>query len=207
MTNTLPDEQLVEKALAGCGRSFEELARRHQVRVRHYLGRHNSDADADDLTQETFLRAYRFLDRYDARWRFSTWLLTIARRLSMNHGENRRRHATRFGVIETWSDAPTTSPGPEDKAAAKERREDLWAIARRVLSEPQWTALWLYYVEGLAVAEIAQAQQCTTFRVKTALFRARKKLAKHVPVSMRIGLEERPEMPGDEPLAGERAVG
>ena len=79
------DDELARRAQQGCEASFESLLRRFQTPVLHFLRRQGASADAEDLTQETFLRAYENLHRYDRRWAFSTWLFTIARRTSINH--------------------------------------------------------------------------------------------------------------------------
>src|SRR4051794_35378927 len=66
-----------------CDACFESLVRRFQVPLLHYLLRRTaSRADAEDLVQESFLAAYKNLASYDSRWRFSTWLFTIANRLA-----------------------------------------------------------------------------------------------------------------------------
>ena len=78
------NEDLAGRAQAGCMSSFEELMRRFQVPLLHFLRRVGPNFDAEDVLQETFLRAFAQLDRYHSRWRFSTWLFTIARRTSIN---------------------------------------------------------------------------------------------------------------------------
>lgn len=73
------DEQLVEAALAGSVDAFGELAGRYQERLfRFLLTRCATRADAEDALQDTFLNAFRYLDSYRPRWRFSTWLYRIA---------------------------------------------------------------------------------------------------------------------------------
>ena len=83
------DEELACRAQQGCAESFEQLLRRFQTPVLHFLRHRGFFADAEDLTQETFLRAYENLHRYNRRWAFSTWLFTIARRTSLNHRRRR----------------------------------------------------------------------------------------------------------------------
>ena len=74
-TPTLPsDEELVARAQQGCAESFEELVRRYQVPLVHFLRRRGDADEAEDVAQEAFLRAYENLARYRPRWRFSTWL-------------------------------------------------------------------------------------------------------------------------------------
>ena len=79
------DEELACRAQGGCQASFEQLLRRYQIPVLHFLRQRGLGADTEDLLQEVFLRAYENLHRYRPRWPFSAWLFTIARRMSINH--------------------------------------------------------------------------------------------------------------------------
>ena len=92
-TEAATDATLARRAAAGCGESFATLARRHQVPVVHYVRRlaGRGGADADDVAQEAFLRAWRRIGAYDPRWAFSTWLFTIARRTWLNAARTARR--------------------------------------------------------------------------------------------------------------------
>ncbi|MGZ5498160.1 MAG: RNA polymerase sigma factor, partial [Candidatus Aminicenantales bacterium] len=79
------DEELARDARAGSRRSFEELASRYKRRLFVYLRpRLGSDEDAEDMVQDTFLKIYRSIDRYDPAYRFSTWLYTSASRLAID---------------------------------------------------------------------------------------------------------------------------
>src|SRR5580704_14119723 len=74
------NEELATKAQVGCGASFEELLRRFQVPLLSFLRHVGPAADAEDVLQETFMRAYSRLHFYRSQWKFATWLFTIARR-------------------------------------------------------------------------------------------------------------------------------
>ena len=166
------DEDLARRAQAGCTASFEELARRYQVPLRHFLQRWASPEDAEDLAQDTLLRAYRNLHRYRPSRRFATWLFTIARRLSINQGRRRRPTAASDLLKEIEHD----SPEPGELVAREEGRQRLWDLAARVLSEAQMTATWLYYVEEMSLGQIARVLGCSHVAAKVTLFRARKRL-------------------------------
>jgi RNA polymerase sigma-70 factor (ECF subfamily) len=170
----LSDERLALEARQGCPASFEQLVRRFQVPLLHFLqGRTTSVEDAEDLTQDVFVRAYENLHRYCPRWRFSTWLFTIARRLTINH----------YRKQPPWSDgdaplsAEAADRGPEQHVEEQETRQRIWDLAATVLTEPQWTGLWLHYVEDLSAREIAKVLGRSRTSVKTMLFRARRRLA------------------------------
>jgi RNA polymerase sigma-70 factor, ECF subfamily len=166
------DEQLVARAQQGCAKSFEELVRRYQVPLVHFLRQCGPDDEAEDVAQEAFIRAYENLASYRPRWRFSTWLFTIARRLSVS----RRRRARPMADAAALESLASAAPDPADAAAENESRRRLWDVAADVLGEEQVTALWLYYVEEMPVRQIARVLGRFTPAVKTMLHRARKKL-------------------------------
>ncbi len=166
------DEELARRAQSGCAASFEELARRFQVPLVHFLQRWGSREDAEDLAQDTLLRAFRNLHRYRPSWPFATWLFTIARRLSINH-RRRRRPAPAGDALD---DLEHSGPQPAELVARAESRRRLWALAADVLSEPQMTATWLHYVEEMPLAEVARVLGRSQVAAKVTLHRARKRL-------------------------------
>jgi RNA polymerase sigma-70 factor, ECF subfamily len=166
------NEELACRAQEGCVESFALLARRLQGPVLHFLLQRVAAADAEDLVQDTFLRAYQRLGRYRSQWPFATWLFTIAHRLSVNH----HRRARPTTDSEALRNVESRTPQPLDTIVLEEGRQGLWDTARRVLGQQQVTALWLYYVEDMPVKHIAWVLGCSRPAVKTMLFRARKKL-------------------------------
>jgi RNA polymerase sigma-70 factor (ECF subfamily) len=166
------DEALACRAQSGCADSFEELMVRYQAPVLQFLRHRSRLSDAEDLLQETFVRAYVNLHRYRPRWRFATWLFTIARRVGINHA----RRALPVADSGTLRFAVAATPGPLQAMVAEEHRRDLWALAAGALGEEEFTAVWLYYVEELSAREIASVLERSWVSVKTMLFRARRKL-------------------------------
>jgi RNA polymerase sigma-70 factor, ECF subfamily len=171
------DEELACRAQQGCTASFEELARRLQVPLVHFLRMHAGPEDAEDLAQDALIRAYRKLDRYQPKWRFATWLFTIARRLSMN-AARRRRPSLDCQALEH---AHSPSPEPHELVAEADDRRRLWSLAAEVLTEQQLSAVWLFYVEQLPVKEVARIVGCSRVAVRALLFRARKRLLESLP--------------------------
>lgn len=171
------DEDLARRAAEGCLASFEQLVKRFQVPLVHFLARSVEHEDAEDLTQETFVRAFKNLHRYHAKWRFSTWLFTIARRLCINHLRHRSvRQMTNGPSTETLGEFKGPAAEPGDMLAAREQRQRIWDQAAEVLSEPKFTALWLFYVEDMPVRDIARVLGRSRVAVKTMMFRARQDL-------------------------------
>ena len=136
---TTSDEELACRAQRGCMESFDCLLRRFQTPVLQFL-RNRGGEDAEDLTQETFLRAYENLHRYRPRWPFSSWLFTIARRASINN-HRRARPSFERSDIDALASAGAE---PLETLVADEGRRRLWDAAAIALNEEQATALWLF---------------------------------------------------------------
>lgn len=172
-----PDRSLVEAVLGGNVQAYNVLMERYQVPLLRFLQRTLSRQDAEDVLQETFLRAWDKLKQYDPRWEFSTWIYQIAYRLSLNH---LRTQIRRKRLLEH---APGTEVGiPVDiQLGAQEDKMNLWNTAAQVLNTPQYTALWLFYSEEMSLREVAQVMGCTVINVKALLFRARRNLKRILP--------------------------
>lgn len=174
------DTELALRAAQGCVDSFAALAARHQVAIVHYaasmLGRGGrSRCDADDVAQQTFLRAQVEISTYRAEGPFAAWLFAIARRTCINHLRGERRRAVRQAAV--WRGAVDPASGPLEVAATADDRRRLWDLARRTLPEPQFTAMWLHYVEGLPVVSVATVLERSAAAVKLLLLRGRRRLA------------------------------
>jgi len=167
-------EELARRAGAGCADSFTALVRRHGGGVFNYLLRMTGNPhDAEDLTQETFLKVFRSLGRADPPVAFTAWLFTIARRTALNHF----RAARPAGELDPETASGT--PDPASVAAAKDDRCSLWTLAKR-LKRRQFEALWLRYAEGLAVKEIARVMRLHSIHVRVLLHRGRQQLARRL---------------------------
>lgn len=151
--------------------SFAALVEEHQDRLRGFLYRYTrSKQDAEDLAQDTFVKAYRNLHRYDSRYSFTTWLYTIARRTAYNHyRDTKRTEPIEFEVIAA-SDA-----APDEEATQGDERAWIWE-ATKSLKPDFREALALKYVEDRSVEEIARIMGKSQTNVKIILFRARNQL-------------------------------
>lgn len=129
--------------------------------------------DAEELAQESFLRAWRNLDRYDPTRSFTSWLFTIAARLSISH---LRRGSLRAGGEEELERVEDDQPRPDEEVGDRERDENLWILAREHLSTDQRSALWLHYVEGLSTGEVAGVLTKLESSTRVTLHRARERL-------------------------------
>jgi RNA polymerase sigma-70 factor (ECF subfamily) len=168
----LSPEDLALRAARGSVASYSELVKRFEVRLFNFLLRKVSRTDAEDLAQETFVRAWERIGSYDRRWRFSTWLFTIASRLAVSHYRKRSAAAPRAEF------APDQGPGEADRDVEADCRlgRRLWALAAS-LGADQHEALWLRYAEDLSIPEIAEVMRKSHVGVRVCLFRARQALA------------------------------
>lgn len=167
------DEELARRAQAGSLPAFEELVSRFEGRLFRFLvqGTQNEN-DAADLVQEILVAAYQNLARFECSRSFATWVFTIARRKQIDHFRARGRAAARAVVV-------TEPIDEDDPGRVVERVEEsvrVWNLARAVLGESQFQALWLKYREDLSVEEIARVLGLTRVHVKVILFRARARL-------------------------------
>lgn len=162
--------EITARAAAGSMEAFEDLAVRFEGRIYGFLCRHIGNAhDAQDLTQETFVRAWRAIGRFDPTRDFATWLFVIARRAAANHFRARRSH-------DELSEDLAAAEAAQSRA---DEVDDLWRAAKK-LKGKSYEALWLRYGEGFSVAQTARVMGLTTIHVKVILHRARKELARRI---------------------------
>ena len=161
----------VQQAQSGSLEAFESLVERHHARIYNFIWQFvRNQHDAEDITQETFVKAYRAISRFDARYSFTAWLFTIARRSAINH--YRRTVVTE----ELDSELSAGTGDPADDAAARDHASSIWQIAERLLKPKQYEALWLTYGEGFSNAETARIMGSNTIYIKVLLHRGRELL-------------------------------
>lgn len=164
----IDEAQLVEQARAGSVPAFTALVDRYKERLlRFLLTRCASYADAEDALQDTFVNAFRYLDSYDSRWRFSTWLYRIA----VNNAVQGRQVDD-----EPLTDIADESGDPLAECIAQSERENLWLSARRLLNDDVYTAMWLRYVEDMSIRDVAEVVGRSSAWTKVNLMRGRRVL-------------------------------
>jgi RNA polymerase sigma-70 factor (ECF subfamily) len=180
-TSRADDASLVrELQRTGDDELFRILVQRHKRRVFRVaaavLGP-GREAEAEDLTQEAFLLAFRKLGSFRGDSAFSTWLLRVTRNLAI---DRRRRADLRKPHVseDELAKLPAVGAGanPEEAAAAGEQRERLLRQLA-LLPEPQRTAVYLHYWLESPVAEMAELLELKPETVKSHLHRARQRLA------------------------------
>jgi RNA polymerase sigma-70 factor (ECF subfamily) len=165
------DEELAARARDGDKDSYSLLVTRYANRLFNFLRRRApSEADAEDLTQDTFVRAWVKIGTYKPGMRFSTWLYTIGTHLAATRARAKRLPIAGTIVIEPPCKNVATD-GVNELAAR------VWSAADELLPLEQRSAVWLRYAEDLGVPEIARVLGKSRVNVRVMLFRARRTLA------------------------------
>jgi len=172
------DEQLMMRIALGDTMAFRLLVERHQGHVIATVARMIGMSDAEDIAQQVFLNVWKSAPRWRPEARFTTWLLTIAKRLVFN--ESRRRGRARLipqsrDPDEEHADHPEGAPGPDQQILERELHE---AIERALacLPEKERLAVIMRRYENLPYEEIANVLAMSLPAVKSLLFRARNTL-------------------------------
>lgn len=173
----MSDVELVKAVLAGERGQFAVLVERYQRDIFNlaYRSTHNRQ-DAEDIAQETFLRAFRALSTYDPARPLRTWLYAIAANICRDWARRRQSRPETVELME--SDArlvPSKAPQPADVAARRETRR---AVEEAVMKlEPDYRLpVVLFYMRGVPQAEIAEIMGLPVSVVKNRLYRARRRL-------------------------------
>jgi len=175
------DQAVVEQARSGDADAFRVLVERHSRSLFRLAFRMTgNETDAEDVVQETFLRAYRQLAKFDARASFGTWLYRIAANYALDLVRSRnRRGEHRPSVDEEAGDPllslPSAEPAPDRLALSGEVRRRL-AVAMEDLSASERTAFVLRHFEGMCIEEVSRALGCQPGAAKHSVFRAVQKL-------------------------------
>lgn len=161
---------LVQEARKGCSNSFADLTQRYSSRLFHFvLSMGLPRPDAEDIVQDTLLKAYENLEQYDPQYSFSTWLFTIGRRLAINHLRDRRKTMplTAFAIA-----GAAAKPDYE-----RDEIDGIWRSAAQWLDDREYTVLWLRYGEELPIRGIAEQMGLSEQNTRVILHRARACLA------------------------------
>lgn len=169
-------DQLVARAQTGDRAAFGALVERFEGPLFTFLRlRAPSDHDAEELAQDTFLRAWQHLAKFDGRNAFSTWLFTLGKRLAISR---LRRPRVRPATEDELGTA-TGGLDPARIASGRDEHESVWRVARGVLSSDALSALWLRYAEDMSLTDIALVLDKREATVRVILCRARARLTRH----------------------------
>ena len=181
----LSDGTFVTRARSGDSDAFRVLVERHSRSVFRLAFRMTgNEQDAEDVVQESMLRAYKQLGKFDERASFATWLYRIATNCSLDLVRARKRRAQHQGQAADGDQSeaenpvlnvPSPDPTPERAALSGEVRERL-AAAMDELSSTERSAFVLRHFEGMCIEEVSRVLGCQAGAAKHSVFRAVQKL-------------------------------
>jgi RNA polymerase sigma-70 factor, ECF subfamily len=174
-SRTLSDEVLVERTLAGDMDAFERLVERHRAVVHRVAARIAGEADAEDVAQDAFLRAFHRLARFRGESPFRAWLLRIVHNAALDALARRRSAPLDEGEDESERPQPGAGRTPAEQLEISERRDRL-AAKLRLMQPAHRAVLVLRDLEGLSYEEIAEVTDSPLGSVKGRLHRARREL-------------------------------
>ena len=177
-------EMLVERARQGDRSAFGQLVDEYKDKIYNYVARMLNDPyEAEDVTQEAFLRAYRSLPRFRGASSFHTWLYRIASNLAIDVVRKRKRQEPTFSLDEPLEsddgeyerELPDETGGPEDRTSTRETRV---AVRRAIMDLPEKLrdVMILYELQGETYEDIADILGVPLGTVKSRLFNARNRL-------------------------------
>lgn len=181
------DEALVKTFVEGRIEAFEELIRRYQSKIVNFIYRAIGDFQrAEELAQETFMRVFRTGSRFDDRYRFSTWVYTIAKNLSSNELRDRSRNPESYNIREAdWPKDSTfvaelVSSRTHEPHQILTNRQMKMSLERAMskLDPDLRMALVMKEFDHMTYSQIAEVFSTSPGTVKSWLYRAKKQLAR-----------------------------
>lgn len=186
MSNAELDRDLVERVKAGDKRAFDVLVRRYQHKLVKLIMRYvNDPADAMDIAQEAFIKAYRAMPNFRGDSSFYTWLYRIGINTAKNYvvAQGRRPPDSDIdaGDAERYDiDSRLKEQDTPEGLAQRDEIERTVLEAMEALPEDLRTAITLRELEGMSYEEIAQAMDCPVGTVRSRIFRAREAIDKRL---------------------------
>ncbi|HLQ26107.1 MAG TPA: RNA polymerase sigma factor RpoE [Acidiferrobacterales bacterium] len=180
------DQDLVARVQAGEKSAFDLLVRKYQHKIAKLISRYIYDhAEVEDVTQETFVKAYRAISGFRGESAFYTWLYRIAINTAKNYLVSQGRRLPNSDLNSDEAEANEESGNlreiatPEHSALTKEIAETVM-LTMRALPEDLRTAITLREIEGLSYDEIAAVMDCPIGTVRSRIFRAREAIDKEL---------------------------
>jgi RNA polymerase sigma-70 factor (ECF subfamily) len=171
------EDQFIARARDGDDLAFQEVVNAYQGPVFNLCYRMlGNTQEAEDAAQETFLKAYRNMKRYDPNRKFLNWILSIASNHCIDRLRKRRLQLTSLDELLPRFENPAPNPGPEEAMTDLELQEDVREILEQLGSTDKAAVVLRYWYE-YSYEEIAEALSLTVPAVKSRLHRARRTLA------------------------------
>mgnify|MGYP002784305834 CR=1 FL=1 len=199
-----PLESLIQQCLDGDQAAWDEIVRRHRRKVFNlaykFVGRHD---EAEDLTQDIFLKIFKSLRTFDRRANFQTWLISVSRNLCIDHYRSVRKERETIDRDVDASELTPASREPGPMASLEQRdRVTLLREALSALPETLRTAVVLRDLQELSYQEIADRLQLAEGTVKSRINRGRTELARQIRLLRGDDYRAKDADAGDPPRTG-----
>ena len=180
------DKQLVERVRRGDKRAFDLLILKYQHKIISIVGRYLGDRnDVQDVSQETFIKAYRAIPNFRGESAFYTWLYRIAINTAKNHLVSKSRRPPNIdididdGEFQDNSAVLRDNESPQASLATKQMEEVIFRAIENLPAELR-VAVTLREFEGLSYEEIARLMDCPVGTVRSRIFRAREAIEQKI---------------------------
>lgn len=184
--NKSVDKQLVERVRRGDKRAFDLLILKYQHKIISIVGRYLGDQnDVQDVSQETFIKAYRAIQNFRGESAFYTWLYRIAVNTAKNHLVSKSRRPPNIdvdiddGEFQNNSDVLRDNESPQASLATSQMEQVIFRSIENLPSELR-IAVTLREFDGLSYEEIARIMDCPVGTVRSRIFRAREAIEKKI---------------------------
>lgn len=175
----LEDKSLMERIARGDAGAFRDLSDQHLGAIVTFATRLvRSQAEGEEIAQETFLRAWQNAPKYEPRAKLSTWLHTIARNIAIDRLRKKSRKEEAFEIDDERDEAPLS--GRPSRLLAQKQEQIVVQEALARLPERQRSAILLCHEQGLSNPEIAEVLETTVEATESLLARARRRLRQMV---------------------------
>lgn len=172
-----PEVEMLVRAQEGDVEAFSSLLELYQKPVYNLCYRMLGDAyEAEDAAQETFLRAYKNIQRCDRTRAFSTWILSIAAHYCIDQIRRRRFPILSLDSDDTYLDPPDSQPGPEAALVTAQNQQAVQILLASLGAQDRAAVVMRYWYD-FSYEEIADSLSLTVSAVKSRLHRARRELA------------------------------
>ncbi|NJD02230.1 MAG: RNA polymerase sigma factor [Ruminiclostridium sp.] len=172
----MTDESIIELVLAGNTHMFSQLVDRHKDKIYGMaLSFTGNNSDAQDVSQEIFIKAYKNLFRFNRKSKFSTWLYRVSYNVCIDWIRSNNKHGRDLDLTGFDNILTDSRAGPEESFLEKEKR---FILKKAIydLKEKYRNILILFYFQALSYEETAEVLEIPVKTVETQLYRARKQL-------------------------------
>ena len=191
MQSKLTDIELITKTMAGDQSAYTDLVKRHQRFIFTLALRFTKNReDAEEVAQDTFVKAYRLLNTFKQESKFSTWLYTIVYTSAMTSLRKKRLDTTSIDDEATHLQIENTASSYDVNNAENRSRSFHLNQAIEQLSADDATIITLFYKGEQSIEEIAQALGIEANSVKVKLFRARQRLKEKLERNLKHEVKE-----------------